>query len=118
VFLNEATNEEYFLLCYSLFLFAFSSFNISVFSYELSPAPTQVVLEDKEPEKLYYFDPLPTFSYSGTLNEINAIVYEMGEVISGSINEKPNGSMVCNSERYHGKQRFCSTNFGRKILFS
>jgi hypothetical protein len=78
--------KRFFIVLF-VFLFAFSSFNISVFSYELSPAPTQVVLEDKEPEKLYYFDPLPTFSSSGTLNEISTIVYEMGEVISGSINE-------------------------------
>jgi len=86
VFLNEAANRESFYCVISVFILLFSS-NISVFSFELSPAPTEIVLENKEPEELYYFDPLPTFSSPGTLNEINAIVYKMGDVISGSINE-------------------------------
>lgn len=77
--------EKVFIVLF-VFILLFSS-NISVFSFELSPAPTEIVLENKEPEELYYFDPLPTFSSPGTLNEINAIVYKMGDVISGSINE-------------------------------
>ncbi len=55
-------------------------------------APTQIILENKEPEELYYFDPLPTFSGSGTLNKIDVIIYSMDEVIEGEIDEIPSSN--------------------------
>ena len=53
----------------------------------VSTMPAQLTLKNKEAEKLYYFDPLPTFLTPGILNEIDAIVYKMGDVIQGEINE-------------------------------
>ncbi len=58
----------------------------------VSTVPTQLTLKNKEAEKLYYFDPLPTFLTPGTLNEIDAIVYKMGDVIQGEINENQSSS--------------------------
>lgn len=50
-------------------------------------SPSEITLKEKEAEKLYYFDPVPNFSIAGTLNEVDAIVYRMGDVIQGEINE-------------------------------
>lgn len=66
-----------------ILLGGFSAVNISA----ANTTPSQLTLKDKTPEKLYYFDQLPAFSTSGTLNEIDVIVYTMGDVVYGEINE-------------------------------
>lgn len=63
---------------------------VSVFPirvHALSLAPSSISIKNKVMEKLTYFDPVPSFTASGTYNEINTYVYKMGEIVEGEIDE-------------------------------
>ena len=53
----------------------------------LSLAPSSISVKNKVMEKLTYFNPVPSFTGSGTHNEINAYIYKIGEIIEGEIDE-------------------------------
>lgn len=72
-----------FLLIFCLVLSAFAFSMPSL----LKAAPSQITLKNKQMENLYYFDPLPSFASAGTVNELQAYVYEMSSVIEGEIDE-------------------------------
>jgi hypothetical protein len=64
--------------------------------------PSNILLENKTQETLYYFDPIPGFSLSGTDQQITTYVYKMGEIIQGKLDEAPATTWVVSLQTIAG----------------
>lgn len=64
--------------------------------------PSNITIKNKNLEKLYYFDPIPTFILAGTDREIDAYVYKMGDIIQGELDEIPSSSWVASLQTLAG----------------
>jgi hypothetical protein len=103
--------KQYKILIILLIISAFSTgiFNLKIpLAGALAPsnrgalAPSNITIKNKNLEKLYYFDPIPDFTSTGTDKEIDAYVYKMGDIIQGELNEIPASSWVASLQTLAG----------------